>query len=116
MFLQCAFATLCFLLCLAVSLATQTLEGRIEQMYLEKYALFDRPKDALTDFCSREARSLLFDCPLRWYWHQDGAWKEVCSTPRSRWFFPPRYYRLLLQCQVRGLELKRLRSEWTLFY
>ena len=116
MFLQCVFASLSFLVCFTVFQATTVLEKRIDDMFLEKYRLFYRPHIAMKTFCARESKTRLFDCPLKWYWHQDGLWQEVCNTAKSRWFFPPRYYQLVLQCQLGDVVLTKLRSEWLLFY
>ncbi len=109
-------ATLCMLFCAAILQATYVLEERVGDMFLAKYRLYENPKRAMLAFCQQESKVRLFDCPLSFRWHQDKKWQEVCQTPRNRWFFPPRYYELVLQCKVSKLALKGLRTEWMLFY
>ncbi|MBI2602559.1 MAG: hypothetical protein HYW48_05850 [Deltaproteobacteria bacterium] len=85
-------------------------------LFLSKYALLSKPRDAMEEHCKHGKRDLWFSCPVEWQWRIDKKWRSICATPRSRWSFPPRYYRLVMQCEWGSRPLALLRSEWEFFY
>ncbi len=70
----------------------------------------------MLNYCKYKKKNKLFDCDLDYFWYQDKKWQKVCETPRTRWFFPPRYYKIKLQCKIRNIPIKGLEAEWLVFY
>ena len=117
MFLQAYLASLVLVFCIGAYEASFVLEDSIKSMYRAKYRIMSRPKRTMLAFCAQEpARKLGFSCPVTYLWHQDQRWQELCATAKARWFFPPRYYRIVMQCHIGGYRLKGLRAEWKVFY
>lgn len=118
MVLQSYLATLVLVFCIGIYEASFVLKEGIQNVFLAKYRLFENPKKALTKFCKKEetVKKGLFNCQVSYHWHQDKKWQEVCKTDPKRWFFPPRYYKIVLQCKLRDAPIKGLRSEWKEFY
>lgn len=104
----------CF--CFFLYQATYFFEDHIKEVFLLKYRLLHRPKLAMQTHCKPKKKNSLFNCQADYWWHQDKKWQKVCDTPRSRWFFPPRYYKIQMQCTIRDVPIRGLHSEWFLFY
>lgn len=88
-------------------------------MYFAKYRLYVKPKFAVTEFCEKKKlkkENSFFNCEISYLWREKGSWKDVCTVDLKPNLFPPRYYRIVLQCKLREFEIQSLRSEWEIFY
>ncbi len=103
---------------IAILQASIALEIHLDDLFLAKYRLLENPQQTMKSFCEKKPHqnSRFFDCFVRYEWHQDGKWQNVCTTAKERWFFGPRYYDLILQCEIGGRPVQSLQAKWRIRY
>lgn len=115
MLLQVSFLVTIFTLCFGLREATLTLEDGIRNAFLAKYRLLQSPKKAITAFCKTETnKTKYFNCVVKYEWRNNNVFQSDCTNAPTS--FGPRYYHIILECNLGETPVKGLRSEWRVKY
>ena len=112
-FMPIVLAISLILVCVQLRMSLESFRKAAVESYRLKYALYERPRDAVPSFCaSMLPIKGLVSCRSELYWKRSRRWIPICAHEIRPHHFPRRYYKIVVQCYLAKKKVQRLRVHW----